>query len=148
MTIVIIDPLMKTIMKKPRTIRFGQFAFRIPPPPPAPPAPISSPEACAAVDAFCSHLDELEVQKVDLIEVSGTGINFRGRRGRMKSNAGYVDLGLHGSRATSGNVATVLRSNRCRKDLEDMFDFVRVGDLREAKFKASLLSASVYLEAD
>ncbi len=66
----------------------------------------------------------------------------------MKLDAGYVDLGLHGRRATSDNVATVFRSNRSRKDLEDMFDFVRAGDLREAKFKASLLSASVYLEAD
>jgi len=30
---------------------------------------------------------------------------------------------------------------------EDMFDFVRAGDLK-AEFKASLLSAAVYLEAD
>ena len=57
----------------------------------------------------------------------------------MKSDAGYVDLGLHGRRATSDNVATVFRRQHSRKDL---------GDLPEAKFKASLLAAAVYLEAD
>jgi hypothetical protein len=135
-------------MKKHRIIRLGQYAFRLPPPPPAPPAPISSPDACAAVEAFCNHLEKLKVQKVDLLEVCGTGIKFRSRRGRTKSDAGYVDLGLLGSRATSDNVATVFRRKHSRKDLEDMFDYVRAGDLKEAKFKASLLSAAVYLEVD
>ena len=66
----------------------------------------------------------------------------------MKSDAGYVDLGLHGSRATSENVAKVFSRKQSRKYLEDMFDYVRAGELAEAKFKASLLSAAVYIEAD
>ncbi len=65
----------------------------------------------------------------------------------MKSDAGYVDMGLHDRRATSDNVVIDFRRHHSRKGLEDMFDFVRAGDLK-AEFKASLLSAAVYLEAD
>lgn len=133
-------------MKKQPIIRFTQYTFRLPSPPPARPVPISSTDACTTVDAFCSHLDMIGVQKVDMIEVSATGIKFCSRRGCQRSEAGIVDLGLYGTRATSAHVVTVIRRKHSRKDLEDMFDFVRADHLSEAKFRASLLSAAVFLE--
>lgn len=136
------------ILKKSRTIRLGGYTLRFAPPPPPLPQPVSSPEARAAVGAFCKHLDELEVQKVEALEVSDTGIKFRRRSGRKKSSAVCADLGFLDTKATSADVAAVFRKERCRKDLEHLFDAVRVGDHSEAKFRANMISGAVHYEVN
>lgn len=135
------------VVKKSRNIRLGGYTLRFAPPPPPLPQPVSSPEARAAVDAFCKHLNELPVQAVEMLEVSNTGIKFRRRAGRIKSSAFCADLGLLDTRATSENVAAVFRRGDLRTHLEHMYDAVQARNLSEAKFRANMISASVYQEA-
>ncbi len=133
-------------MKKSRTVRLGKFTLRFAPPPPPLPQPVSSPEARAAVEAFCTHVSELSERSVEMIEVSEAGIRFRSRRGKFKSGVVCADLGLLDTKATSNNVAAVFAKGRSRTDLEHMFDAVRAGDLIEAKFRANMISGAVYTE--
>lgn len=81
-----------------------------------------------------------------MLEVFDTGIKFRKRAGRVKSSAMCADLGLHGIKATSENVAAVFRQSDSRTHLEHMFDAVRTGDLFEAKFRAKMIAGAVYFE--
>jgi|GEM_PF-1834348 len=81
-----------------------------------------------------------------MLEVSDTGIKLRRRAGRIKSSAVCADLGLHGSKATSENIAAVFRRSDLRAHLEHMFDATRVGDLVEAKFRANMIAGAVYFE--
>lgn len=99
------------------------------------------------MDAFCKYVNELPVQRVDMIEVSDTGIKFRRRAGRIKSTAMCADLGLLDTKATSENVAAVFKMQRCRDDLEHMFDAVLARNFSEAKFRANMISGAVYQEA-
>ncbi|MBD9538977.1 hypothetical protein IB276_05920 [Ensifer sp. ENS04] len=131
-------------MKKSRSVRLGNFTLRFAPPPPPLPQPVSSPEARAAVEAFCTHVKELSERSVEMIEVSEAGIRFRSRRGKFKPGVVCADLGLLDTKATSENVAAVFAQGRSRTDLEHMFDAVRAGDLFEAKFRANMISGAVY----
>jgi hypothetical protein len=81
-----------------------------------------------------------------MIEVSDTGIKFRRRAGRIKASAMCANLGLLDTKATSENVAAVFKMQRCRDDLEHMFDAVRARNLSEAKFRANMISGAVYHE--
>lgn len=81
-----------------------------------------------------------------MIEVSDTGIKFRRRAGRIKSTAMCADLGLLDTKATSQNVASVFKMQRCRDDLEHMFDAVQGGNISEVKFRANMISCAVYHE--
>lgn len=135
------------VVKKSRNIRLGGYTIRFAPPPPPLPQPVSSPEARAAVDAFCKHVNELPVQAVEMLEVSDTGIKFRRRAGRTKSNAFCADLGLLDTKATSENVAAVFRRSDLRTHLEHMYDAVQARNLSEAKFRANMISGAVYIEA-
>lgn len=83
-----------------------------------------------------------------MIEVSDTGIKFRRRSGRIKSSSVCANLGLLDTKATSENVAAVFKMQRCRDDLEHMFDAVRARDLSEAKFRANMISGAVYYEVN
>ncbi|KQX43242.1 hypothetical protein ASE71_09465 [Ensifer sp. Root954] len=83
-----------------------------------------------------------------MLEVSDTGIKFRRRAGRVKSSAFCADLGLHGTKATSEAVAAVFQRSDLRTDLEHMYDAVQAHNLSEAKFRANMISAAVYVEAN
>ncbi|MCY1240631.1 hypothetical protein D9M68_151970 [compost metagenome] len=134
-------------MKKSRTVHLGKITLRFAPPPPPLPQPVSSPEARAAVEAFCTHVNELSGQRVEMIEVSEAGIRFRSRRGKIKSGVVCADLGLLGTKATSDNVAAAFAKSHWRVHLEHMYDAVRAGDLFDAKFRANMVSGAVYEEA-
>ncbi len=138
-------PFESSILKKSSTIRLGGYRLQFEAPPPPLPQSVSSPEACAAVESFCKHLDELDEQTVEMLEVSDMGIKFRRRAGRRKPDAVFVDLGLLGSKATSNNVMAAFQQRRIRKNLEDIFDAVRSGELSEVKFNASMISGAVYV---